>query len=96
MSDTIAEAVAVLAEKFDGAEIGGTAKFDITGEGSIMIDDSGVRAGDDDADVTLSADLETFRAILDGETNPTAAYMTQKLTVTGDLGLAMKLGSVLG
>jgi len=96
MSETIDEAVTALSSKFDGAEIGGTAKFTITGEGSILLDDAGVRAGDGPADVTLTADAETFKAILDGETNPTAAFMTGKLSVDGDMGLAMKLGGVLG
>lgn len=96
MSETIDQAVAALQEKFNGAEIGGTAKFAITGEGAIMLDDNGIRAGDEEADVTLTADVDTFRAILDGETNPTAAFMTGKLSVDGDMGLAMKLGTVLG
>ena len=95
MSEIIEKAVAVLQEKFEGADIGGTAKIAIPGEGAIMIDDTGVRSGDDDADVTLTADADTFRAILDGETNPTSAFMTGKLSVEGDMGLAMKLGTVL-
>ena len=53
------------------------------------------RAGDDDTDVTLTASTETFKAILDGEQNPTAAFMTGKLTVDGNMGLAMKLSGVL-
>lgn len=36
-----------------------------------------------------------FRAILDGEMNPTMAFMTGKLTVDGSMGLAMKLGAAL-
>jgi len=96
MSEVIDEAVATLQTKFQRAEIGGTAKFMIPGEGAIMLDDNGVRAGDEPADVTLTADVDTFKAILDGETNPTAAFMTGKLSVEGDMGLAMKLGTVLG
>ena len=49
MSDVINEAVKVLSEKMSGVDIGGTVKFDIEGEGCVMVDDSGVRAGDDDA-----------------------------------------------
>ncbi len=90
----IDKAVAALGERLNGP-VNGTAKFVIQGEGALMIDGSGVRAGDEPADVTLSADTETFRAILDGETNPTAAFMTGKLTVEGDMGLAMQLGSAL-
>ena len=95
MSDVITEAVAALNEKMDGG-FDGTAKFDIEGEGAIIIDADGARAGDDDADVTLSASAETFKAILDGEENPTAAFMTGKLSVDGDMGMAMKLAGVLG
>jgi len=43
----------------------------------------------------MSADAETFEAILDGDLNPTSAFMTGKLTVDGDMGQAMKLGAVL-
>jgi len=94
MSDVITGAVAALNEK-DASDFGGTAKFVIEGEGSIMMDSSGARAADDDADVTLSADVETFQAILSGDLNPTAAFMGGQLTVDGDMGMAMQLGSVL-
>ncbi|MDA9207608.1 SCP2 sterol-binding domain-containing protein [Octadecabacter sp.] len=95
MSDVITEAVSALNAKMDGG-FDGTAKFDIEGEGAIVIDADGARASDDDADVTLSASAETFKAILEGEENPTAAFMTGKLTVDGDMGLAMKLAGALG
>lgn len=96
MSDMITEAVNALNAKMDGDGFEGTAKFDIEDEGAIIIDENGARAGDDDADVTLSASAETFKAILDGEENPTAAFMTGKLSVDGDMGMAMKLAGVLG
>jgi putative sterol carrier protein len=95
MSDIVNEAIKVLNEKMDGGGFDGLAKFDIKGEGAVMIDAGGARAGDDDADVTLSADAETFQSILEGETNPTSAFMTGKLSVDGDMGLAMKLAAVL-
>lgn len=95
MSDVINEAVAQLNAKLGNAGFDGTAKFVLTGEGAIMMDADGARSGDDDADVTLTASTDTFKAILDGEQNPTAAFMTGKLTVDGDMGLAMKLAGVL-
>ncbi len=94
MSDVVTEAVAALNAKMTSG-FDGTAKFDIEGEGSIIIDADGARAGDDDADVTLMASTETFKAILEGEMNATTAFMTGKLTVDGDMGQAMKLSSVL-
>ena len=95
MSDTINAAVTALNEKIsDGFD--GTAKFMIEGEGAIMIDSDGARAADDEADVTLTADADTFQSILEGDLDPTAAFMSGKLAVDGDMGMAMKLGSVLG
>jgi putative sterol carrier protein len=95
MSDIIDAAVTALGQKLTGG-FDGVAKFVIPGEGAIMMDSDGVRAGDDAADVTLTADADTFRAILEGDLNPTMAFMTGKLSVDGNMGLAMKLGSVLG
>jgi putative sterol carrier protein len=95
MSDVITHAVAALNEKLGGSGFDGSAKFDIDGEGAIIIDQSGARAGDEETDVTLSASADVFKAILDGEQNPTAAFMTGKLKVDGDMGLAMKLSGVL-
>lgn len=94
MSDIINGAVKRLNEKMDGG-FDGTAKFEIEGEGAIMIDQNGARAGDEAADVTLSASAETFQSILEGDTNPTSAFMTGKLSVDGDMGMAMKLAGVL-
>jgi len=96
MSETLDKAVAVLNEKLAGASFGGTAKFDIEGEGAIVMDSSGARVSDDPADVTLSADTETFEGMLTGDVNATSAFMTGKLKVDGDMGLAMQLASVLG
>ena len=55
MSEVIDAAVTALTAKLsDGFD--GVAKFVIPGEGAIMVDADGVRAGDDEADVTLTAE----------------------------------------
>ena len=95
MSDVVTEAVAALNAKMGGQGFDRTAKFVIEGEGSIIIDADGARAADDEADVTLTADTDTFKSILDGDLNPTSAFMTGKLTVDGDMGAAMALSGVL-
>ncbi|WP_424939808.1 SCP2 sterol-binding domain-containing protein [Aliiroseovarius sp. S253] len=95
MSDVINTAVAALSDKVGGGFDGGTAKFVINGEGGIIIDADGVRAGDDEADVTLTADADVFQDMMSGELNPTTAFMTGKLAVDGNMGLAMQLGAVL-
>lgn len=97
MSDLVNEAVTMLNAKLGGAGWdGGTAKFVFKGEGAMILDATGARAGDDDADVTLTATPETFKALFDGDLNPTAAFMTGRLSVDGNMGLALKLSSVLG
>ncbi|MCB1364946.1 MAG: SCP2 sterol-binding domain-containing protein [Rhodobacteraceae bacterium] len=94
MSDFLEKAAAELNAKLKGG-YDGSAKFLIADEGAIMLDSNGARVADEEADVTLSADAETFQAIFDGEMNPTGAFMSGKLTVDGDMGQAMKLASVL-
>lgn len=94
MSEVVSAAVKLLAAKMPNG-FDGLAKFVIAGEGAIMIDADGVRAGDDAADVTMTASAEVFQAILNGEMNPTTAFMTGKLSVDGAMGLAMKLGAAL-
>ncbi|WP_101068553.1 SCP2 sterol-binding domain-containing protein [Roseovarius salinarum] len=95
MSDVVTAAVKALNEKMGEEGFDGSAKFVIEGEGAIMLDGDGARAEDGEADVTLTADAETFEAILGGDMDPTAAFMSGKLVVDGDMGLAMKLGNVL-
>ncbi len=95
MSDVIDQAVCALNDKLEGNSFDGTAKFVIEGEGAIMLDSDGARAGDGDAEVTLTADAETFREILDGSLNPTAAFMSGRMTIDGDMGAAMRLAPAL-
>ena len=93
MSAVIEGAVKALGNKISSFD--STAKFVIEGEGAIMIDAGGVRAGDEPAEVTLTASRDTFEGILNGDTNPTMAYMTGKLKIDGSLTDAMKLGAAL-
>jgi len=95
MSEVIDGAIEALKQKLGEDGFDGSVKFEIAGEGAVLIDGEGARAGDDDADCTLSADADTFQAMMDGSLNPTAAFMTGKLTVDGDMSLAMRLGSLL-
>ena len=95
MSDVVAAAIDALNEKLGGNGFDGIAKFEIEDEGAIVIDESGARASDDAADVTLSASADTFQDILAGNLDATSAFMTGRLKLDGDMGLAMRLGSVL-
>jgi putative sterol carrier protein len=96
MSSVIDAAVDAIAGKLGGA-FDGSAKFVIRGEGAVIVDGAGVRAAteQDEADVTMIADADTFQDILAGNLNPTAAFMSGRLKLEGDMGTAMKLGSAL-
>ena len=96
MTTILDQAVAALTEKLKETEFDGIAKFLITDEGSVIIDNNSVRISEEEADVTLSASAEVFEAIMEGEQSSTAAFMTGKLSVDGDMGLAMKLAGILG
>lgn len=95
MSEVLDMAVSLLNEKLGGTDFGGSAKFDIGGVGAVVIDSAGARISDEEADVTLSADADVLQGILSGTENPTSAFMTGKLKVDGDMGLAMKLASFM-
>ena len=94
MSTVVQEFIDNLSPKVSGA-LQGTAKLVITDEGSIMLDDTGARAGDDDADVTLIASEDVFRNILSGDQNPAMAFMTGKLKVDGSSTRALKVLEIL-
>lgn len=94
MSEVLTHAIAALSQRMpDGFD--GTAKFEIKGEGCIMVDGDGVREGDEDAEVTMIASAETFQGIIEGDVNLTMAFMSGKLKIEGNMGMAMKLGSAL-
>ena len=95
MSEVIEQAVVALNGKLGTGGFDGTAKFVIEDEGAIMLDSDGARAGDEEADVTMTADADTFRDILEGNLNPTSAFMSGRLKIDGDMGAAMRLAPAL-
>jgi putative sterol carrier protein len=70
-------------------------RFEIDGAGNwlVEVDDGKVSVSENggEADTTISTSADTFMQIANGEQNPTTAYMSGKLKVSGDLGQAMKL-----
>ncbi|MEM6679795.1 MAG: SCP2 sterol-binding domain-containing protein [Pseudomonadota bacterium] len=91
MSDNLEGAAAKLRSKLEGTGFSGSVKFAIEGEGAIMVDGEGVSIGDGEADITVSADLETFRDLFDGALDPASAFMTGRIKIDGDMSAAMKL-----
>jgi len=95
MSDILSTAVDALNNKIEGQSFDGSVKFELMGVGAIRIDENGVSVDDGEADCTLTADADVFQSLMEGDINPTSAFMTGKLKVDGDMGMAMKLGALL-
>jgi putative sterol carrier protein len=70
-------------------------RFEIDGAGNwlVEVDDGKISVNENggEADTTISTSADTFMQIANGDQNPTSAYMSGKLKVSGDLGQAMKL-----
>ena len=96
MTDIIEDAVEALREKMSKNSFDGTAKFEIEGEGSIVLNENKVYASEEETDVTFKASVEIFQQIFNGELDPTSAFMTGKLKIDGDMGTAMRLANVFG
>jgi len=47
------------------------------------------------ADVTMTLGRDDFVAVFAGQLSPTAAFMSGRLKVKGDIGLAMKLDKMM-
>jgi putative sterol carrier protein len=75
-------------------------RFDVEGAGSWRLESDGtalaVTESDGPADCVIRTDERTFLRIVRGEQSPMGAYMTGKIKVEGDLGLALKLREVFG
>jgi putative sterol carrier protein len=72
-----------------------TYRFDIEGAGSWRLESDGDRVSVTEssapAECVIRTDERTFLRLIAGEQSPMGAYMTGKVKVEGDLGLAMKL-----
>jgi putative sterol carrier protein len=76
----------------DDSGLGKSLKFDLKGEGVILIDGGSVSNDDGSADLTMTLSKEDFLAIGAGSLDPTMAVMTGKLKLS-DMGAAMALQS---
>lgn len=83
----------------DDAGLNAILKFDCGADGVILIDGKAkpntVSNDNKDADCTIGLTLSDLEAMMAGDLAPTTAFMTGKLRVEGDMGVAMRLQSVM-
>jgi putative sterol carrier protein len=79
--------------------INATAKI-VTDQGVVFIDatQSPALVSNDDkpADCDLQVSIDNLVKMGNGDLNPMMAVMTGKLKIKGDMGIAMKMGQVMG
>jgi putative sterol carrier protein len=90
------EKVQKMAERHAG-KFGNKVNF-VFDEGAIFLDDSVTPAAIEnkvgDAPCTIKISLDNFDKMLSGDMNPMMAFMTGKMKIEGDKGVAMKLASL--
>lgn len=91
--------LAQLNEQAQSADpIGATIKFEID-DHIVFIDGTGganvISQDNKDADCTITTSVETLMKLKSGDLNPMMAVMGGKVKIKGDMGLAMKLQSLL-
>lgn len=78
--------------------LGATFKF-VLDDQAIFIDGTGdanvVSMEDNEADCTITTSSETLAKLQSGDLNPMMAVMSGKVKIKGDMGLAMKLQSLI-
>jgi len=81
------------------APIGSSIKFQLD-DHIIYVDGTGdtnvISTDDKDADCVIISTMETFKGLQSGDLNPMMAVMSGKVKIKGDMGVAMKLQSLLG
>lgn len=79
----------------DQPGLGKSLKVDFKGEGFIHVEGQTVTNDDAPADCTVMVAREDLVAMVKGQLDPMAAMMRGRLKIAGDMGVAMKLQSML-
>ncbi|MEO0899376.1 MAG: SCP2 sterol-binding domain-containing protein [Bacteroidota bacterium] len=79
--------------------LGSTLKFDFGGGEIIYLDGTGegntVSTEDKEADCVVEVTKDDLNSMMAGDLNPMGAFMSGKLKVKGDMGVAMKLQNII-
>jgi putative sterol carrier protein len=106
MPSTPSELFAAMPTNFDASAAGdmnATIQFDLSGDGggiwAVAVADgkcSVTEGGVASPTLTIAMDAADFVALTHGELNPMNAFMSGKIKLQGDMGLAMKFQSLFG
>ncbi len=84
-------------------EVNAVFQFELTGDDNgvfhVKVEDGKsevVEATHDTPNITVTTATADLKAMLDGKLSATAAFMTGKLKIKGDISLAIKLQGLLG
>ncbi|MFZ6771538.1 SCP2 sterol-binding domain-containing protein [Undibacterium sp. SXout7W] len=90
---------AIRAKVGDDSGLNATLKFDCGTDGVVFVDalktPNTVSNDNQDAVCTVAISLENLAALLTGQLNPMNGFMMGKLKVSGDMGVAMRLQTVV-
>ena len=96
MNDSIFSELQDKANEADA--IGGTIKF-VIDDTVVFVDGTGsknlVSDSNEDADCTISTTATALKDMQSGDLNPMTAVMSGKVKISGDMGLAMKIQSLM-
>ncbi len=79
-----------------GKPFDGSLKFDCGADGVIVLADNTASTTDRDTDCTIRISRDNLTKLLTGKLNPMTGVALGKLKISGNMGVAMKLGQLLG
>ncbi|MCI5100864.1 SCP2 sterol-binding domain-containing protein [Phaeobacter italicus] len=83
-------------DRLQGKSFDGSLKFDCGNDGVIVLADGTASTTDRDTDCTIRISTDNLKKLLTGKLNPMTGVMMGKLKISGDMGVAMKLGKLIG
>jgi putative sterol carrier protein len=103
--DEMAQIFSQMAATFDPSKAEGvnaTFQFDLSGDNGgqywVKLTNGAAESGEglvENANTVVKAEADDFSAVVNGDMNPMQAFMSGKIKIQGDMGLAMKLQSLI-
>ena len=91
----VEDIAAKMRSRVEGSGFDRSVKLDTGGDGVIVIDGETISTSDAPADCTVKLSLDDLQSMVDGDLNPTSAFMSGKIKVEGDMSVAMALSQFL-